>query len=126
MKRRFVIFFLVALVAIAGLNLLTTGTARAQTRDDCVHQPTITSLKTCVEHAADQGIIDNQGVAHSLLAKLDAAQDAREDGHTSKAINKLETFIHKVQAQAGKHIDRMHAQDMVMHAQMVIQALREK
>lgn len=28
-----------------------------------------------------------------------------------------------LQAQAGKHIDAMHAQHMVMHAQSVIQAL---
>ena len=125
MKRRLIVAAVVlfALVAFVGFNLLTPGAARAQTTDDCVHAPTIDSLETCVEHAASQGFITNQGVAHSLLAKLDAAEEALEHGHTSQAISKLRAFIHEVQAQAGRHIDPKHAQHMVMHAQLVIQAL---
>ncbi|HEX9132803.1 MAG TPA: winged helix-turn-helix domain-containing protein [Ktedonobacteraceae bacterium] len=78
MKRRFVVVAvaLFALVAFVGFNLLTPGTARAQTTDDCALTPTIASLATCVEHAASQGIITSQGVANSLLAELDAAQAA--------------------------------------------------
>jgi len=125
MKRRFVVVAvaLFALVAFIGFNLLTPGTARAQTTDDCALTPTIASLTTCVEHAASQGLITSQGVANSLLAKLDAAQAAFDRGQTSVAINDLQAFIYEVQAQAGKHIDSMHAQHMVMHAQLVIQAL---
>jgi hypothetical protein len=125
MKRLFVVVAVVlfALVAFIGFNLLTTGTARAQTADDCALTPTIASLTTCVEHAASQGIIDNQGVTKSLLAKLGAAQAAFDRGQTSVAINDLQAFIHEVQAQAGKHIVQEHAQHMVMHAQLVIQAL---
>jgi hypothetical protein len=125
MKRRFIVAAVVlfALVAFVGFNLLTPGTARAQTTDDCALTPTIASLKTCVEHCAIKGIIDNQGVTNSLLAELDAAQAARDRGQTSVAINDLQAFILEVQAQAGKHIDPMHAQHMVMHAQLVIQAL---
>ena len=125
MKRRFVVVAvaLFALVAFIGFNLLTPGTARAQTTDDCALTPTIASLTTCVEHAASQGLITSQGVANSLLAKLDAAQAAVDRGQTSVAINELQAFINEVQAQAGKHIDSMHAQHMVMHAQLVIQAL---
>lgn len=126
MKRRLVIvgIALFALVAFVGFNLLNPGTARAQTTDDCALTPTIASLATCVEHAASQGIITSQGVANSLLAKLDAAQSALDRGQTSAAINNLQAFINEVQAQAGKHIDAMHAQHMVMHAQLVIQALK--
>jgi hypothetical protein len=123
MKRRFVVVALFALVAFIGFNLLTPGTARAQTTDDCALTPTIASLTTCVEHAASQGLITSQGVANSLLAELNAAQAALDRGQTSVAINNLQAFIHEVQAQAGKHINSMHAQHMVMHAQMVIQAL---
>jgi len=112
-------------VSLVGVGLLAPGTARAQTSDDCVHASTISSLRTCVQHAADQGFIDNQGVTNSLLAKLDAAQAAQNRGQTSEAINQLDAFIHEVQAQAGKHIDPMHAQHLVMHAQMVIQALKK-
>ena len=126
MKRRLVIvgIALFALVAFVGFNLLNPGTARAQTNDDCALTPTIASLATCVEHAASQGIITSQGVANSLLAKLDAAQSALDRGQTSAAISNLQAFINEVQAQAGKHIDAMHAQHMVMHAQLVIQALK--
>ena len=125
MKRRFIVAAVVlfVLVAFVGFNLFTPGTVRAQTTDDCALTPTIASLKTCVEHCAIQGIIDNQGVAYSLLAELDAAQAAFDRGQTSVAINDLQAFIHEVQAQAGKHIVSMHAQHMVMHAQLVIQAL---
>ncbi len=115
----------VALVAFVAFNLLTPGTARAQTTDECVHAQTIDSLEMCVEHAASQGFITSRGVAHSLLAKLDAAEEALEHGHTSQAIQDLRAFIHEVRAQAGKHIDPMHAQHMVMHAQSVIQALKK-
>jgi hypothetical protein len=126
MKRRFVVVAvaLFALVVFIGFNLLTPGTARAQTTDDCaLTPPTIASLTTCVEHCASQGLITSQGVANSLLAKLDAAQAAVDRGQTPVAINELQAFIHEVQAQAGKHIDSMHAQHMVMHAQLVNQAL---
>lgn len=125
MKRRAVVVVvaLIALTAFIAFNLLVSGTARAQASDGCVHQPTISSLKACVQHAAAEGFIDNQGVANSLLAKLDAAQAALDQGQTSVAINQLDAFIREVQAQAGKHIDPMHAQHMVMHAHMVIKAL---
>jgi len=83
-------------------------------------------LEACVQHAADQGFIDNQGVTNSLFAKLGAAQAAFDRGQTGTAINLLNAFINEVQAQAGKHIDQMHAEHMVMHAQMVIRALKNE
>jgi len=124
MKLRFVVLALLMFVTLVGVGLLAPGTARAQTSDECVHAPTISSLRTCVQHAADEGFIDNQGVTNSLLAELDAAQAALDHGQTGAAINLLNAFIHEVQAQAGKHIDSMHAQHLVLHAQMVIQALK--
>jgi hypothetical protein len=125
MRQRLVVLTvaLFALVAFAGFSLLTPGMARAQTTDDCVHDPTIVSLEVCVEHAASHGFIDNQGIENSLLAKLDAAQSAYDRGQNSVAINNLQAFINEVQAQTGKHIDQLHAQHLVMHAQLVIQAL---
>ena len=125
MKRRIVVaaVALVALFAFGGFGLLTAGTARAQAADECGSATTIASLVTCVQHCKAQGFIDNRGVANSLLAKLHAAQAAEDRGQTATAVNLLDAFIHEVQAQAGKHIAQPHADHMVMHAQMVIQAL---
>jgi hypothetical protein len=106
-----------ALVAFAGFSLRTPGMARAQTTEECPLTPTIASLTNCVEHAAAEGLINNQGVTNSLLAKLDAAQVAQDSGQIKTAINLLGAFIHEVQAQAGKHIDQTHAQ-------LVIRALQ--
>ena len=126
MKRLFVGLAFIALVALGGFNLLAPGTARAQTSADCAAKPTIASLEVCVKHAAAQGFITSQGVTRSLLARLDTADEALEHGRTSQAINVLEAFINEVQAQAGKHIDPMHAQHLVAHAQMVIQVLNQR
>jgi hypothetical protein len=124
LKLRFVVLALILFVALVGVNLLASGPARAQTTDDCSQPPTtIASLVTCVEHCAEQGFINNQGVTNSLLAKLDAAQAAQDRGQTETAINLLGAFIQELQAQAGKHIDQTHAQLMVTHAQLVIQSL---
>ena len=127
MKRHLVVtaVVFVALIAFVGFNLLTSETAHAQSTEGCVQSPTIASLEACVEQMAEQGFINNQGVTSSLLAKLDAAQEALDRGQTPVAIQKLNAFIHEVQAQAGKHIDPMHAQHIVMHAQMVIQSLEK-
>lgn len=124
MKLRFMVLALLMFVTLVGVGLLAPGTAHAQTSDECVHAPTISSLRTCVQHAADEGFINNQGVTNSLLAQLDAAQAALDHGQTGAAINLLNAFIHEVQAQTGKHIEQEHAQHLVMHAQMVIQALK--
>ena len=124
MKLRLVGMVLVVCVALVGFTLYVPGPARAQTSDECPLVPTISSLIACVQQAAETGNIDNQGVANSLLVKLDAAQAAFDQGQSSVAIHQLEAFIHEVQAQAGKHIAQMHAEHMVMHAQMVIQALK--
>ena len=92
--------------------------------DECPHEATIQSLRTCVQHAAEHGHIDNQGVTRSLLAKLNAAQAAQGRGQTEVAVKVLEAFAHEVAAQAGKHILQEHAEHLLLHAQVVIEALR--
>jgi hypothetical protein len=105
------------------LGLIAPAPARAQTMDDCAHDATIQSLSTCVQHAAEHGHIDNPGVARSLLAKLDAAQTAQGRSQNAVAVDILEAFVREVHAQSGKHILQEHAEHLLMHAQMVIQAL---
>ncbi len=121
MKLRFGILALVAFIALIGFNLLVPGTALVQTRatstqtsGDCAQAPTIDSLETCVKDAADHGFITSERVVRHLLAKLDAAEEALEDDHTSQSIHLLKAFIHEVKAQSGKHIDPMHADHLVI------------
>ena len=107
------------------VSLVGASPAKAQASDGCPLDTTVQSLQICVQYAADQGFIDNQGVANSFLAKLGAAQNAVNRNQPDVAINQLQAFIQEVQAQAGKHIDAMHAEHMVAHAQAVVQALKE-
>jgi hypothetical protein len=84
---------------------------------------TIASLQLCVSHMVAEGHITSQGVANSLLARLDAAQMAVDGGRAAAAVNILNSFINEVQAQAGIHIDSEHALHMIEHAQRVIAVL---
>lgn len=116
-----------AIAVVAGLlvSLLAAGSVRAQPpmTDTCPHAATVTSLRACVQHAADEGVIDNRGVVNSLLAKLDAAEAAAERGQPAVAAEILAAFVREVEAQAGKHIASPHAEHLAMHARMVIEAL---
>lgn len=115
--------FLVALVFIVAFGVVRPHPALAESMDGCM-QPGIAGLTMCVQHCAVQGFIANQGVAQSLLAKLDAAQTALDRGQPAVVVKQLEAFVQEVQAQTGKQIDVAHAQHMVMHAHMVIDALQ--
>jgi hypothetical protein len=45
---------------------------------------------------------DKKGIAHSLAAKLDAAEDAEERGNLSEKAEELKAFANEVNAQMGK------------------------
>lgn len=113
---------MLALIAVA-LGLSAAAPASAAEMEHCSHAPTIAALRTCVQHAIDQGHIDNPGVGRSLLAKLDSAQRSVDRSQPAVAINKLAAFIHELDAQAGAHIETEHADHMRTHSQEVIVAL---
>ena len=115
--------FLLVTLALIALGLAAPVQARAQAMDDCPHAPTIASLRTCVQHAADHGHIDNPGIVRSLIAKLDAAQAAFDRRQAAVAVNTLEAFVRELDAQTNKHIVAEHAAHLRMHAQDVIVAL---
>lgn len=69
------------------------------------------------------GLINSQEIVHSLLAKLNAAQGAVDQGQPTVAVHLLEAFIREVREQSGKHIEPRHATHVIAHAQVVIQAL---
>ena len=115
--------FLPILGIVAAL-LLMAAPAFAAEGHECDHDATtIESLHHCVMHAVEMGHITSEGVANSLLAKLDAAQAALDRGQPAVACRLLESFIKEVDAQAGRHIDAEHAPHLVMHAENVIMAL---
>ena len=118
MKRWLLVFMVVA------LSLLLVSPALAQEDMGCTHDvATIASLRECVVHAREMGHIDSDRVAQNLLRKLDQAQAKLDGGKVDAAIEKLEGFIEIVQEQSGQHIDPMHAEHLIEHAQMVIAAL---
>lgn len=94
-------------------------------RADCpsMMAPTLEDLHHCVQHAATSGVIDNEGVATSLLAKVSAAEAAAAHGDLGAAVNILQAFINEVQAQSGVHIEADHAEHMIQHVGAVIDAL---
>ena len=111
-------------LSIVAVLLLLAAPAFAADDHACDHSgATIESLQHCVMHAYEMGHITNDGVRDSLLAKLDAAQAAFDQGQTGVAINQLRAFINEVNAQAGKAILAEHAGHLVEHSQNVITAL---
>jgi len=115
--------FVLIAIAVVTLSLGVAVPARAEDMMHCDHSSTIASLRACVQHALQEGHIDNQGIARSLIAKLDAAQSAYDQGQNAVAIRILEAFVQEVTALAGQSIISDHAAHLVEHAQMVIQAL---
>jgi hypothetical protein len=92
--------------------------------DACPHDATVQSLTDCVNHAQQIGAIDNSGVAESLLSIAGAAQSAVQRGQNQVAIRQLNAFVYAVKANSGVHIASDHADCLIMHANMVIAALK--
>jgi hexosaminidase len=118
MRTRYLSLVLVWVV----LALALVSRANADEEHGC-DDVTVDSLYHCVHHAIEMGHISNVGVGNSLLAKVDAAQAAVDRGQPKVAVRILGAFIHEVEAQAAVHIDPEHAAHMIMHAEMVIDAL---
>ncbi len=124
--RKLVRAAVIATFAVVGMLVtvaVSTQTARAASMDTCVHAPTIASLHDCVEIMAAQGIITDQGIATSLLAKLNAAQAALNRGQLDVAANIVEAFTQEVGAQTDMHILQPDADHLILHAELVIQNL---
>ncbi len=112
------LLFLTLVVAV--LSLVLALPAFAMDGHDCAHDAALVSLR---DHVAMGNHIDNQGVARSLVAKLDAAQAALDRGQPAVAASLLNAFIQDVQAQSGKHISAEHAGCLINHAGEVISSL---
>jgi hypothetical protein len=78
------------------------------------------SIEDDVQQFLDRGAIRNQGLATSLLAKLEAAASARERGNCKTAGNDYQAFVNALQAQSGKGVDATAAAIMIADAQYLI------
>lgn len=111
-------------LTVVTLSLLAVSPALAHEDMGCAHDATtIASLRECVVHAREMGHIDSDQMAQNLLKKLDKAQASLDSGKVHSAIEKLKDFVDTVREQSGEHIDPVHAEHLIQHAQMVIAAL---
>ena len=78
------------------------------------------SIKDDVAQFLASGKIKNPGLANSLLAKLNAAADARARGQCGTAANVYRAFVHELQAQGGKGVDATAAAIMIADAEYLI------
>jgi len=76
------------------------------------------------------GIVEDmdlpRGIENSLLANLDNALEKLEDSNPNNdgaAINNLEAFINKIEAQAGKKLTEEQAGELVIYAAWIIAEL---
>lgn len=65
-----------------------------------------------------------KGLENSLTSSLNNAKNSLQNGNNGAAINKLEAFISKVEAQSGKKIDETDADDLIASAQAIIDAIQ--
>jgi uncharacterized repeat protein (TIGR02543 family) len=79
-----------------------------------------------VEQYKDSRDIDNNGIANSLIVKLEAANAQLESGNTKAAGNILNAFINHVEAQHGKknkHITEDAAHQLIEDAEYILSQL---
>jgi hypothetical protein len=65
-------------------------------------------------------MISDPGLPTALLAKLNAAADARARGNCSQAAKLYEAFISLLQAQSGNGVDPTAAAIMIADAEFLI------
>jgi len=84
-----------------------------------------------VEQYRDSREIDNDGIANSLIVKLEAAKAQLDSGNTKAAANILKAFINHVEAQhrpadstkKGKHITEAAAHQLIADAETILSQL---
>jgi hypothetical protein len=81
---------------------------------------TAESIKADVRSALASGVITNAGIANSLLAKLNAASDARSRGQCATAADIYNAFIGELQAQSGNEVATASATQLINEAKFLI------
>ncbi len=78
------------------------------------------SIIDTIERMYDEGLIDNAGIKNSLLMKLAAYYSAVLNGKPNQALKIINTFIHQVIGQSGKHITPEAAAILIAEAQWLM------
>lgn len=107
-------------VAIMAGALVQAGAASAH--EGCIM--TLDTLAECVTHHREGDEIYSEGAYTSLIAKVNAAVDARDRGNTEAAGNILSAFISEVEALESKQIAPEAAEHMVAHAEEALENLQ--
>lgn len=84
---------------------------------------TIEDIKNDVKIAFNLGLINNEGVQQSLLAKLENAKKEIGQGNIQAAKNILKAFINEVNAQKEKHIKEYAVKILLEGANYLIEHL---
>lgn len=66
----------------------------------------------------------HHGIENALLAKLNAALAALEQGNTAEAKESIQSFINQVQAQSGKKITTAQAANLIAAAKEILEAMQ--
>jgi len=82
--------------------------------------PTIQDLIKTIQDMLASGVITNEGIANSLIAKLTNAQAAVEQGDIQAAKNMLEAFINQLEALSGKKLSAEAAAELIESAGKII------
>lgn len=82
--------------------------------------PTVDILQDAVEYLLNSGEISKEGVANSLLRKLESVQEALTNGRLEIAQKKLSAFIKEVEAQRSKSITNEAADLLIGNALFIM------
>lgn len=117
-------FVALAVSAVLATSIIVSSNATAVYAHEGEECPRVLdTLADCVTHHWEDGEIYSNGVYKSLISKVNAAVQARDNGNTDIAVNILEAFINQVQAQDGKKIAPEAAEHMIHHATEAIEKL---
>ncbi len=109
-----------SLPGIAGEGSLSTFDLGLRTAPGAVSRlvrtATFASLLEDVRNAQAQGLIRSGGTARSLIAKVEAAAKAAQQGRTETSRNILRAFVAEVRAQSPKHVSPLAAQILLEDA----------
>jgi anti-sigma28 factor (negative regulator of flagellin synthesis) len=65
---------------------------------------TLNDLIAYIRNAHEEGKISPEGIANSLISKLEEAKKQLEKGKSKQAVNALNAFLNELSAQHQKHI----------------------